>query len=235
MSVARGTLTVSLQTKDGIAISSDSAGVIKTWDISTGICKASFQTPASQVGFWTQRDAQLIDNRIIFAWYNDSKIYIWGTEKGILLQTLEATELNDLMILGDGSKVISLGKRSIQAWSMWTWKLVDKVELSLKGALYLDSFCTNGSKAYVCSKNSSAQEGWDFGMSGSFPIPFDPSTERPYLDFIGGNKWQTDNPSWIKDIVTGKEIFQLAGIYPKPNDIQWDGQYLVAGYDSGEV
>ena len=97
---------------------------------------------------------------------------------------------------------------------------MDEVELSLKGALYLDSFCTSGSKVYICSKNSLAQEGWDFGMSGSFSIPFDPSTERPYLDFIGGNKWQTENPSWIKDIVTGKEIFQLAGIYAKPNDVQ---------------
>jgi len=39
----------------------------------------------------------------------------------------------------------------------------------------------------------------------------------------------------IKDAVTGKEVFQLVGRYAKPNCVQWDGQYLVAGYESGEV
>jgi hypothetical protein len=39
----------------------------------------------------------------------------------------------------------------------------------------------------------------------------------------------------IKDTITGKVVFQLSGRYAKANDVQWDGQYLVAGYDSGEV
>ena len=49
--------SISLQARDGIAISSDSAGMVKTWDILTGLCKASFQTPAQG---YTYRDAQLI-------------------------------------------------------------------------------------------------------------------------------------------------------------------------------
>ena len=38
--------SITLQADDGVAISSDSAGVVKAWDILTGHCKVSFQTPA---------------------------------------------------------------------------------------------------------------------------------------------------------------------------------------------
>ena len=225
-------LSLLVQAKDGIAISSDSDGVVKTWDISTGICKASFQTPA---GRWILGDAQLIDGRVIFIWHSNGKIHIWDTEKGKLLYMLDATGPKGLRISGDGSKIIVLGKRSIQAWSMWTWELVGKIKLGLEGDLYMDSLCIDGSRVYIHSEGSSAQEGWDFGILGSSPIPFDPSTGRPHLDFVGGAHWQTGNKSWIKDIATGKEVFQLSGMYAKPNDVQWDGQYLVAGYESGEV
>jgi len=45
----------------------------------------------------------------------------------------------------------------------------------------------------------------------------------------------TVSQSRIEDVAAGKEVFQLAGRYAKPSVTQWDGQYLVAGYDSGEV
>ena len=97
-------------------------------------------------------------------------------------------------------------------------------------SLYIDS-----SRVWVHSKSSLAQEGWDFRISGSSPIPFDSSTGRPHLNFIGDNKWWVSGPYWIKDIATGKEVFQLSGRHAKPSDVQWDGQYLVAGYESEEV
>ena len=110
-----------------------------------------------------------------------------------------------------------------------------EVKLGLEGELYLDSLCIDGSRVCIHSKKSSAQEGWDFGTPDSSPIPFDPSTGRPHLDLVSGTKWQTEGSSWIKDTATGKEVFKLSGRYAKPSDIQWDGQYLAAGYDSGEV
>jgi len=58
--------SITLQAKDGIAISSDSDGVVRIWDLSTGLCKVSFQTPAK--GSYL-RDAQLIDNRLVLVWY----------------------------------------------------------------------------------------------------------------------------------------------------------------------
>jgi hypothetical protein len=118
---------------------------------------------------------------------------------------------------------------------MWTWEPAGEVKLGLKGKLCLDPLCIDGSKVWAQTCKSSTKEGWDFGVSGSSPVPFDPSAVRPHLDLIGGALWQTDNPSWIKDTATGKEVFQLSGQYAKPYDVQWDGQYLVAGYRSGEV
>ena len=226
--------SVSLQTSAGIAISSDNDGVVKTWDLSTGLCKETFQIPAASGIGLSEGDAQMVNGRLIFVWYGNKKIHIWDINKDKLLQTLDLdTSLcMCLRISGDGSKVIFLDEGSIQAWSMWTWKPVGKVKLGLKGILYLDPLSTSGTRVWIHSYNSSAQEGWDFGTS---LVPFDPSTGRPHLDFIGGARWQTSDPSWIKDKTTGKKVFQLSGRYAKPNDVRWDGQYLVAGYENGEV
>ena len=54
--------SITLQAKDGIAISSDSDGVVNIWDLSTGLCETSFQTPAKGSCL---KDAQLIDNRLV--------------------------------------------------------------------------------------------------------------------------------------------------------------------------
>ena len=76
-----------LLNSDGIVISSNLAGVVRTWDILTGCCKAPFHTLAYQ-SIW--RYVQLIDGRLIFAWYADGKLYTWDTDKGGLLQTMDA-------------------------------------------------------------------------------------------------------------------------------------------------
>ena len=49
-----------------------------------------------------------------------------------------------------------------------------------------------------------------------------------HLEFI-------DEPPRIKDIITGKVVSQLFGRYAKPSIAQWNGQYPVAGYRTGEV
>jgi WD40 repeat protein len=224
--------SVSLQAGNGIAISSDSDGVVRTWDISTGLCKESFQTPA-EGGSW--RDAQVVDGRLIVVWFVDEKIHVWDTEKGELLQAVETTGggIRDLRISGDGSIVFLLAGRFIKAWSLGTGEAVGEVELEDK--LYLDLLRVDGSRICVRFPNSLIL-GWDFGISGPSPVPLpNISSERPHLEFIGGASWWYKGPCWIKDTVTGKAIFQLSGRYVRPNEVQWDGRYLVAGYESGEV
>jgi WD40 repeat protein len=224
--------SVSLQAENGIAIASDYDGVVKIWDISTGLCKESLQTPAKGTGW---KDAQMIDGRLIFVWYKDKKIHIWDTKKGELLQVVEVdlTGVRDLKISGDGSKVFLLAGRFINAWSLRTGEAVGEVELEDES--YQGLFRAGGSRICLCFPNSSTQE-WDFGVLGSPPVPL-PSTspERSCLGFIGGGDWWYQGPCQIKDTATGKVVFQLFGRHAKPNEVQWDGRYLIAGYESGEV
>ena len=227
-------ISVSLQTTAGIAISSDMAGIAKIWDLSTGLCKASLETPVGDCGL---RDIQLISGRLIIVWYKSSQIHIWDTNKNEFMQAADVPKINFLgiRISGDGSKVFLLTKTSIQAWSIDTGKHLGEMELGLGGGQCLDPLQMDGSRIWIQLKNSSTQ-GWDFGIPGSSPAILPTrSAGRPILEFIGGPWWQTHKPSWIQDTVGKKKVFQLSGKYAKPSEIQWDGQYLVAGYKSGEV
>ena len=118
---------IGLQAKDGIAISCDRAGVVRTWDTLTGFCRASFHTPA---GYLNQRDMKLFGNKLIVAWHasnnprghrshnwNDGRIYIWGTERGDCLQQPAKFPIIGIKISGYGSRVFILGKRCVQALS----------------------------------------------------------------------------------------------------------------------
>ena len=107
-------------------------------------------------------------------------------------------------------------------------------KVELEDEAYFDPLHVDGSKIWVCFTHSQPQ-GWDFGVSGSSPIQLsNTSLDKPYLNLIGGTRW-SHSQCIIKDAVTGKEIFQLLGKYKTPDNVQWDGQYLVTGYDSGEV
>ena len=233
-------LSVGLQAKTGIAVSSDEEGVVRIWDISTGLSKQSSQTPAGE-NAW--RDARLIDGRLIVVWCKDNQIYIWGTneDNSPRVVTTLPSDLYGLRISGDGSKFFTLMEGLIQAWSIHTGESVGEVKLQLEEGLHLDPLQRDSSKIWIQLENSSLQ-GWDFGIQNS-PVPlFDGPTERPLLDFIGGASWQTKDPLWIENTVTGEEVIvtgdgvvQLSGRYVGPKCIEWDGRYLVAGYETGEV
>ena len=226
--------SVSLQVNDGIAMSSDLAGVVRVWDISTGLCKAAFQTPAVNYHIM-EGDIQLVDARLIFAWCGRRGMYIWdGTKEREFLRVplgvSASSQAGCLRISGDRSKIFLLRYGLIQAWSISTGEFVGEVRF--KGVLDYHSLIVNGSKIWVYYEDSQTQ-GWDFGFPGTTPILL-PDTSldlnRPPLEFI-----DDIGPRRIKDVVTGKDVFQLPGKYANYCKIRWDGQYLVAGYSSGEV
>ena len=234
ISSSASVISVNLQANDGIAISSDLAGVVRIWDISTGLCKEAFQTPAKGS---IKRDAQLVEGRLVFIWCADDKIYVWNAEKGELLQILDILfkdQTASFRISGDGSKIFLLDGKSIQAWSIQTGKIVDKVWLERKPRA--GSLVVNGSNVFVRFGHSRIQ-GWDFGTPGSAPTPLSniPPPNRLYLDFVSDLREGTVYAPRIKDTATGKEVFRLPQRYAKPLGIQWNGRYLVAGYDSGEM
>ena len=232
--VSAGIMSVSLQATNDIAISSDLAGAVKTWDILTGLCKASFQTPAKGR---TYRDAQLIEDRLTLVWleHEEGKFHVWDVEKGESLQTLDIKSTSyprDFRISADGSQVFLLYKRYIQAWSILTGQVMS--EVTLEGEPLHDSLVVDRSSVWVCFKDLQTQ-GWDFGLPGSVPVPlYNSPLARPHLWFIG-TKHQCISPSRIEDMVTGKVVFQLPGRHATPRVVRLDGKYLVAGYKTGEV
>jgi hypothetical protein len=137
-------MSITLQAKDGIFITSDSDGVVRTCDIFTGLCKASFQTPAKGAD---KRDIQLVNGRLVLVWHADQKIKIWDVEKEELLHTVDGPGgLQDIKIAEDGSRVFSIGARVIQAQSIQTGKIVGKAGIKfltiiLHPSLYMAQEC----------------------------------------------------------------------------------------------
>ena len=216
--------SVALQAEDGIAISCDSEGMVKTWDISTGLCKAFFQTPVKNP---QESDVRLINSRLILVWFAGIQICVWDGEKG-KFALKNSNPIKDLRISGDGSTVFCLNLGSIQARLIQTGEVVAEVEL---GGSYLRRYLTVvGSRVWVHSSDSELL-GWDLGIPGSPPVQLSNTT----LPHPNGTKLWDAHRSRIKDTITGEVVFQLAGRFSSPVDSQWDGRYLVAGYGLGEV
>ena len=237
---------VSLQAKDGIAISCDGAGVVRTWDILSGFRKASFHTPA---GHLSRGDMKVVGNKLIVVWYtynkprghrtqwldigkNIGKIHIWNTESGHHFQQAVNFQIRRLKISEDGSMVFFLGERHVEALSTWTGGFAGKVEFEDK---LCNNFIVDGSRVWVQTRGSPIQ-GWDFGTPTSTSIPIsDMPPDKPHLSFISGTKGQNTDLSRIMDTVTGEVVYRLPKRYGEWTVAQWDGQYLVTGYKSGEV
>ena len=235
---------VSLQTNDGIAISVDSVGVARCWDILTGLCKETFQAPAKmnpKGGSWWK--VQLINDRLILVRLTyDDNLQIWDSKKGGPPQVVDVQWESLIMppkISGDGSKIFLPVDKSIRAFSVQTGEVVGEVgledELEFEGGEWpcYDPLVVDGSRVWVHFKDSQIQ-GWDFGISDSTPISLsNRPPDGPHLE-LSIRQGET-NQCRIKDKVTGNDVFQLSGRYANPADVQWDCGYLVAGYGSGEV
>ena len=224
--------SVSLQVKDGIAISSDSYGVVKIWDILTGLCKVSFQTPTQN---YICSDAYLRKDGLIFIWGDEEGIHFWNSnEDKTKTKVLSITEnIVGLRISQDGSKVFCLTASTITLWSIWEWECVGEVRHGVT-APYLHPLQTGHSKIWIGSGGSN--KGWNFGVLGSPPVPLlNTFTGEAHPVLICDSLWKWGGVTGIRARGTERGVFQLSGGYADPKNMQWDGQYFVAGYDSGEV
>ena len=228
-------MSVTLQAKEGITILTDSAGMVRAWDLSTGLCKLSFHTKA---GPESLRDTLSIDGKLVFTWCTRRKVHIWNTGREECLQTVDAISdysTTNLKISGDGSKVFLQDHKYVQALSTWTGEVMGKVKL--EGELSDDPFIVDGSRVWVCFEDLQTK-GWDFGIPGLAPVPLSdipPNPNRPHLKFINCTEDQSAGPSRIENMVTGEEVYRLPKRYQKPTIAQWDGQYLVTVDESGQV
>jgi len=218
--------SITLHAKDGVYVSSDSSGMVKIWDISTGLCRTSLQTPAKNP-CWS--DARLVNGRLIFVWYAAKKVYILDVEKKQVIQTISTADTQDIRISGDGSQVFCLESGTVGAWSTWTGEYIGKIEVESR--FLHASLIVNGPRVWACSPYSLACDGWDLGILGSSSGQL---LKTPLLHLSDTKLWDI-GPSRIKDIATGKVVLQLGGRFTKPVDVQLDGQYFLARYQSGEV
>jgi WD40 repeat protein len=221
--------SITLPEKDNIFITSDSDGIVRTWDIFTGICKASFQTPVKGA---KKRDVQLINGRLVLAWHANKKINVWDVEKEELLFTADGHGVfHDIKISQDGSRVFSIGTRVIQAQSIQTGEIVGKASIKC-----IDhnkaSLTVNDSGVWVYYPNAESQV-WDFGTPDSPPVQLpDISLHIPHPN--GTMVWDTA-PSCVKEKATGKVVFWLSKRYGRPVNVKWNNQYLLVSFISGEV
>ena len=178
-----GNVVVSLQAKEGIAISGNSNGVVIIWGLLAGLCKASFQIPVINP---IMDDVHLIDGKLLYAWSKGGKIHIWDSQKGKWPQTLNSDHSVGLRISGDGSKIFNVNWHNsvstIQVWSVGTGELACEVHVDDGKKYYLDTFHAGGSKVWVQSEDLTTK-GWNFETLGSSPLPLpNIPSERPYLN-----------------------------------------------------
>ena len=222
-------MSITLHLECGITITSDSDGVVRTWDISTGLCKSSFQTPVKDTN---KRDVQMTDDNLVLVWYADKKINFWDVEREKPLFSVDGpNSIEDLKISEDGSKVFLVDERSIKAWSIQTGETVGKAEIKFvphsSGSITVD-----GSKVWVHNSRA-ADQVWDFGTPDSSPVEL-PNTPLTRLHPDGTILWDSSLSS-IKEKATGKVVFRLSQRYGRSVHVQWNGQHLVACFIAGEV
>jgi len=235
------TKSIALKEKNGPIIPSGLDGVINTW----GICKRPLGVPTGDFYEWV---TQLTSSQLVFVWYKDREINILDVQKGELIEVISVPECIlgdglfedilresgdsvlgeplDLRVSGDGSKVFCLYEKWIQGWDIWTGGYVGG-GLSMCGERFLETY---GSKVKV---DSLLNQGWDFETPGTSPAML-PSNPSGWFHLSDTKYWEP-NMSRVRDIYTGKVIFQLPKRYGEPVYIQWLGQYLLASFWSKEV
>ena len=228
-SPSHNVISTTLQAKDGITIAGNSDGTVRIWDISTCLCKASFQTPATD---FEHGDGLFINGRLLFAWNVEEEIHIYGASEGelILVPRGSGSGIESLKIGGDGSKIFCLGSHWIQAWSIVTGELLSEVRI--EGSNEYGSLIMDGSRVWAYYTQSEYQ-GWDFGIPGSSPVQL-PNTPPSKLHLNGTLLWNWAQFN-VQEVATERVAFQLPQRFRNPIDVQWDDQYLVICFGPTEV
>jgi WD40 repeat protein len=138
--------SISLKARVGVAISSNTAGEVETWDIPTNDCKAPSQALAKH---YRHGHTKLINNRLIFVWYMDEEVSVWDAGKEEFLLQVSAPEDTtvDLRISGDGSKLFYIHCKFLQVWDIWTGVTVGKVEYEELNGVELHAM--DGSRVWI--------------------------------------------------------------------------------------
>ena len=213
--------------EDGVAVTSDSSGVVKTWDLTTGTCKSSFSTPAE--GY---HDTYLTGGTLIIVWWVGvgHEYHVWDVHKGQLLQTISKPlpKVMDIKISGDRPTGFLQGDGRTEAVSMETGENAGRVGVEILHTY--NSFFKHKSRQEPGSR-------WQWGqwhpqdMKVSYPAGF---RGQFRLDVV--QRANTNVPCGIVDTVTKRMVFHFPERYMgDQTKVEWDGRYLLVQSPSGET
>ena len=243
---------ITLQAEDGFAITVDSAGTVKLWDLSIGLPKTLLQTSETER---VVKCARLVKGTLILAhcytshnetW--DLGISTWDVEaqKRLRMKYLDNAPWfgnNGFVLSEDGTTMFSMGEEEIQAWCTQIgkkrgWRKYELVEGKHPSKATLDR--SGHSKGLpVRGRNLSNFSLNLLGPPGEYVT--EPLRVESFDVFITGNNAHLT----VNDIkvVDGEiclspslsRVFQLPKRSTEPIQAQWDGQYLFVAYQAEDV
>ena len=231
---------ISLQAEYNITITTDKDGSVRYWDISTGLCTTSFQTPANSIA---AMDCQLIDGRFIIVWHERpcpcGDFQIWDNESNQVRKIDITRGSCGLRMSGDCSRVLCFYVACFKVYSTQTGEVMGEVHFPQGGLQWPHTI--DGYRLWTSSQlatlswtfNPPVLHGWDLSTPGSSPVPLSnwcPSKLHPRGTIL----WNTVLFR-VQDIETGKVVFQLARGFGKPIDVQWNDNKLVACFGPTDV
>ena len=213
--------------EDSAAVTSDSSGVVKTWDLITGTCKSSFSTPAE--GY---HDTCLTGGTLIIVWWTDegTEFHVWDVYKGQLLQTISEPlpKVMHIKISGDRPTGSLQGDGRTVAVSMEMGENAGRVGVEIRHT---------GDEFFIHESRLEPGSWWRGGrwnpqdMKASYPAGFQ---GRSRLDVV--QRANRGALCGIADTITKRMVFHFPERYMNIWAVtDWDGRYLLVRLHSGET
>ena len=233
--------------QEGIAISIDLAGIIKHWDLLTGLSKNLLQVPEMQcVG-----SARLVNTTLSIVHcdhLSDSGwgVSAWDISTGDRLQNislsgdlsiLDPTFNHDLGISKDGAIFFVVDPVKLQTWSILTGENIGSLfHYNYTRSSTPLSINLDGSIVWICSLSRLKAWGWNLKDLKSPPLDSSNMPDRLRLACLQdvGGVWDDAGQSRIMDTTSKLEVFRLPKQFADCGRAVWDGRYLFVFYDAGE-
>ena len=213
--------------KDSVVVTSDSSGVVKTWDLITGICKSSFSTPAT--GY---QDTYLAGGTLIIVWWtwSEEEFDVWDVYKGQPLPTFHSPlpKVMHINTSGDGPTVFGQGGCLGEPVSMEMGENAGRVDVKIR--------CDCG-HFFIHKSRLETGGAWSGGRwdSQDVKVSYSAGLQSQFrLDVV--RQVSERKPRGVRDTVTNRMVFYFPERYVDDEaEIEWDGRYLLVQSPSGEV
>ena len=247
-----------------VAISVDSAGIIKRWELSTGQPETLLQIPEmKEVGCIRQsrgvltvvyRDGPSLSDWGVSTW--DAKARRKPRRKtaqnrplgreplerkplsGCLTTLGPTLDRDNQGISEDGTTFFVVNAEEIRTWSTLTGEITGtSSHRNYTHATSLFSVHLDGPIVWISSSEEWRAWGWSLKNLDSPPIILPDIPIRPRLAYLrdGCDVRGKTGQSRIIDIDSQTEVFRLPGQFARPGKAAWNGRYLFAVSETGKV